>query len=238
MRKLFGLVAVAALALAGQAQAAPSPWTGSLAIGIGTLPPIGISGAGVANYSGGSTFTLPAGAFFLAALSIPVTDPGAFPIAGIKANSVTNGAGSFVAGSGTMGVGGTANVCLFAACSGSIANVDVPFTVAGARGVGIGGGPITVMGLVNVTVQGAPWTVGTATVMTSMGGTATQMGFVSGNNVQLVTPITINTNIGASATLPAFGILNLTFVPEPGTLLLLASGVAGLAVLGRKRMSK
>lgn len=237
MRKLFGLLAAAAVMVAGQAQAAPTAWTGSLAVGIGTLPPIAALGSGVANYSGGSTFTLAAGEF-ATVVTIPVTDPGAFPIAGIKA-TVSNNAGSFAGGSGIMGVAGTANVCLFAGCGAPPpANVNVPFTVAGTRGVGIGGGPILVGGYVSVTVQGAPWTVGTATIMTSMGGTVTQMGYVAGNNVQLVTPIVINTNIGASATLPAFGILNLTFVPEPGTLLLLASGVAGLAVLGRKRLSK
>ena len=53
-----------------------------------------------------------------------------------------------------------------------------------------------------------------------------------------MTPTLISTNIGASAVIPSFATLTLTFVPEPGTLLLLASGVAGLAVLGRKRMSK
>ena len=236
MRKWFVLVAVAALALAGQAQAAPTPFTGSLAVQIGTLPPIGLSASGVGNYSGGGTFTLPANVFATVA-SVPVTDPGAFPIAGVRAD-VTNNAGSFVAGAGVMGLRGTANVCLFSACSGAIANVDVPFTVAGTRGIGIGGGPIVVGGLVNVTVQGAPWTAGTATTLTSMGGTVTQMGFVSGDSIRLVSPVVINTNIGASPTLPAFAILDLTFVPEPGTLLLLASGVAGLAVLGRKGLAK
>ena len=34
------------------------------------------------------------------------------------------------------------------------------------------------------------------------------------------------------------GKLTLNFVPEPGTLLLLGSGVAGLAALGRRRMRR
>ena len=55
-------------------------------------------------------------------------------------------------------------------------------------------------------------------------------------NVTIVTPIFISTNIGASAILPAFGILNLHFVPEPGTLMLLGSGIAGLVAFGRSRV--
>jgi len=233
MRKLFGLAAVAALLVSGAAQAAPTQFSGSISVVISSLPGIGVSASGTAlTNSGGGTFSL-AGGTFATVASVPVTDPAAFPIGGVKA-SVSNGAGAFVGGAGTMPVIGTANVCLFGACNASVANVDVPFTVGpGTSGVGIGGSPIIVGGLVNVTVTGAPWTAGTVSI-----GTATAMGYVAGNTVQLVTPVVINTNIGASPTLPAFGILNLTFIPEPGTLALLASGVVGLGILGRKRMSK
>jgi hypothetical protein len=49
----------------------------------------------------------------------------------------------------------------------------------------------------------------------------------------LVSPTKIFTNI--AGTLAAFGVLSLTYVPEPGTLLLLGLGVAGLAAIGRRR---
>jgi len=232
MRKLFGLAAAAALLVAASAEAAPTPFSGTIAVQISSLPPVAVAASGTAvDYTPGTaTFEL-AGGTFATTQSLPVTDPAAFPIGGVKA-SVMNGAGSFVAGAGLMPIIGTSNVCLFGACNASVANVDVPFTTGGVNGVGLGGAPIVVGGLVNVTVTGAPWTVGTAAI-----GTATAMGYVNGNTVQLVTPVVINTNIGASPTLPAFAILNLTFIPEPGTLALLATGVVGLGILGRKRLA-
>jgi hypothetical protein len=59
---------------------------------------------------------------------------------------------------------------------------------------------------------------------------------LSGGKVKLVNLTLLDTSIGASAQLPMFGILDLTFIPEPGTLLLLGSGIAGIAMIGRRRM--
>jgi hypothetical protein len=57
-----------------------------------------------------------------------------------------------------------------------------------------------------------------------------------GGVVQLVTTSKVYTSLtGASPELPFNGVLRLHFVPEPGTLLMLALGVAGLAAAGRRR---
>ena len=56
-----------------------------------------------------------------------------------------------------------------------------------------------------------------------------------GGIVRLVTPILITTGLDALPLVPAFGILTVPFVPEPGTLALLSSGIVAL---GRTRTVK
>jgi hypothetical protein len=249
-KRIAFLLFTSALAVGKPSLAGVLPFEGTFQVAIASLPAFSLSGAGTASVTGTGSelagITLPSGVFATLGASMPVTDDAAFPLAGVKA-SASNAAGSFSGSplAGPMAVVGQATLCLFAACNdGPAANVVVPFTVGGTRGVGLGGGPISVGGLLSLTLQGAPWTSGTA-----MAGSASLQGFVHGpasggaesaaaigGVLQLVTPITIQTDLVAAPVLPAFGILTLQFVPEPGTLLLVAAGTAGLALLGRKRL--
>ena len=137
--------------------------------------------------------------------------------------------------------------------------IGVPGT--GVKGLGIGG-LVTVGGNspIRISVEAAPWTVKTATAVDqtddNTGAAAfhnvTRMGFahgpVSGTTstaqpsgvLQIVTPSQIRTNLslGSSIKLGAITELLIHFIPEPGLLLLLGSGVMGLAVLGRNRMKR
>jgi len=244
MRKLSYAVAASLLVfgLAGQAHAVALDYTGSISVAITGIAPIVFSGGGTAtvNNSAGAghlqALNVAASDVGISGFVLPVTDPAAFPIGGLQVTA-NNGTGNF-GGSGGAGFGGVmplvggTKVCLFGPCSLAVANITVPLGVVG------GGGVTTVKGAVNVTVIGAPWTTGTAVIgtLTAMGGVSplSNTGNPSGV-VTLVTPVFISTNIGASAVLPAFGTFALHFVPEPGTLMLLGSGIAGLVAFGRSR---
>ncbi len=145
--------------------------------------------------------------------------------------------------------------------------LTVPTTVNGVPGnglIGLGvGGLITVGGgtMPEISMTGAPWTVKTVTAIDqitttsgaaftmvtakgfahapSSGTTTTNTAALSGV-VQLVTPVQISTNLslGTSAELGGSVSLLIHFIPEPGWLMLLGSGVVGLAFLGSRRMRK
>jgi hypothetical protein len=65
---------------------------------------------------------------------------------------------------------------------------------------------------------------------------ATSSTAAASGQIQLVTPILISTN-SPNPTIPAFGVLTLHFVPEPGTFVLLGLGVAALVRAGAQRRS-
>jgi hypothetical protein len=157
---------------------------------------------------------------------------------------------------------GSIRLCLLV--PGCTTFIPLPFTRLATRGVGLGG-MITVNGFGTInpgwpkfSIYGAPWTIGTAslqnvTTETPNGGvttyTMTIQGFVhspasstsstvsTNGMVQLVTPALIETSLGSPHNyLALMGVLRVLFIPEPGQLLLLTVGVAGLCLLGRRRM--
>jgi len=99
---------------------------------------------------------------------------------------------------------------------------------------------------VNVEVRGfahGPSSASSTTASFTTATTVTPMGTISvqgGGVIQLIAPSQTLTNLttGTSDKIASGTTLIIRFIPEPGLLLLIGSGVAGLALLGRSRMRK
>jgi hypothetical protein len=194
----------------------------------------------------------------------PVTDPETTgTVASIRLDDAAGAGGTFAPLSGggplsqnTLAISGVSRLCLiFAGCGQSLPLI---LTVNnGATGLGVGG-QVTVggSGPIRISLVNSPWQLGTATRLqsTSNGVIITRMmaGFLHGPQsnvsstakasgvVQLITPIQVLVKgiAGNGATLSLFTSLTVHFIPEPGLMLLLGSGVVGLVLLGRSRLRK
>lgn len=235
----------AALLAPAASHAVTLPLTGTLHIevhGFGAVMPsasVVHAGTVVVNGSGAGphvdTLAMPANFFQANGAVQPNVMTDENPVGGIQL-AVGNSAGSIVIGNGAFALNGSTKVCLFGPCSAAVANVFVPMAVAGV------GGSQLIMAGVNLTVIGAPWTTGTVSI-----GTITEMGYAHGPNglasstglasgqVLLVSPIYVSTNIPPLSLMPTFAFASLHFVPEPGTLLLIAAGFVGIGAAGRSR---
>ncbi len=93
----------------------------------------------------------------------------------------------------------------------------------------------TTMGGFRTDNEGAPiLTQGTVTVS----GTNALASASAAGTVTLISPLRVDTGPLAVGTIPGVATKKFVFAPEPGTLLLLASGAAGLVLIGRRRINK
>jgi hypothetical protein len=168
----------------------------------------------------------------------------------------------------TMPIQGVVKICLLSTvCTTYLAlPFTGPTTVngvpgTGVKGIGVGGmQTIGGYGGIRMSLYHAPWTIKTTTMIdqiTTINGSriftpVTIQGWAHapastttstaqlGGAVQFVTPNQIETNLplGSNDKVTASGALIIEFIPEPGLLVLLGSGVVGLAVLSRTRARK
>jgi hypothetical protein len=256
--------------LAGPAAAKTMDWHGTLVIDLGALESIVYQGSGVStvNDSSGSSHlsSLRLAGGITSSGTIPVTDPNttgqikSIIITGtIKTATLTGISGAPPLGQNALPMAGFTRVCILTDNCTTNLPMDNTYTVNGSvLGVGVGG-LLTLggNGLIRISIESAPWTLGTATGLnqTVKGNyiTLSRAGFVHGGAsesnsstatnsgvLQLIAPQNVTTAgiLGNSTAISLFMTLTLHFIPEPGLLLLLGSGVVGLGLLGRSRMKK
>jgi hypothetical protein len=247
MRKLFTILAAAGLAAFGVSAAN----AGTLSGGTLVVNSLGNQGnfsttAGASGTSTATTATLAAGSAFKGTTTftgVPVVSTVHIFIRNNgKLSATTGGAVNVTAGATGSAVAGK--------LSAPILKVPLNAGVAGTQTVtGFGG-------LLKVVVKGSAFHLGpiaTTGAFTSQGkpqgtGTVTTGGLIrvattgsinltanGGGTVKLVTLTHVIVSGLSSGNSVAPTILTLTYVPEPGTLLLLGAGIAGLAATGRKK---
>lgn len=220
-----------------------------------------LSGSGNVNFaSNGGSFTIPSAAFIANATSVVGWTSSAAANSIYTIRTVTNSSNlpgvfnkclSCGAYTGTMGSGSAVLVELgIVPLPMVFGSLVLPVNVGSA-------GTVTAMAAVlanavTVTVIAGGWTTGMITVSDQTGGvsqptatvasTATTTGTNSltagGGQITLVTPFLVLIRGASMENRAGYAVLSLNFsnkIPEPGTLLLLGSGVAGLAFLGRRK---
>jgi hypothetical protein len=238
IRGWLTLVALAVWLPPAPCSAALLPVDAKIQFVIPFAPVVTLTGSGLGGSVGGGVATIPAGIFSgNQAIVVPISPTlnGLLSSVTVPANSIANAAGSF----GPNGAMGLSGAIFF---YGEVGTGWIPLAPIGG-----GGGALAAL-VLNGSLNGATWMGGTA-IFTSMGisvafGKGVTARATSYDNrtaggagtIQLVAPARWwHEPLGST---PAFGILTLTYTPEPGTLTLLGAGVVALAMIGRRKQEE
>jgi hypothetical protein len=244
--------------------AASMRWEGTISVGFPSSSEAAVKASGkAAVIDNGNGFTLqtlrPVGGSFGTGTAL-LTDPEAPTIAAIRLEAGA-GFGTLAPFDPLAPLGqpqltqnqlplyGTLKLCLLSsACS---AYVPIPLASPSFEAaVGIGGLVTVGPGSIRISVEAAPWTLRDATVTMATPSGNTFQSVTSGSvhgpysftgstaliggQLSLVTPMLI-TSDEFDVVPMAFARLTLRFVPEPGPLVLVASGIAGILIVARTR---
>jgi hypothetical protein len=247
MSRLFVLATTVMLLLATapDARAAMSV-TANLTVGLGPLPSVTLVGAGTGSSAGqGGAATIPAN-LISGFASVPIAPPistlldglgiagPGIPLGGALTVPASNQALSFDGTTGTMGLNASAYLLMAGGSSG-----EIPLAVVGSGGTQM----YHVLSVVTGTNVANPYQLGMITLMGNLNAnthTVTGTGFdnrtaAGKGTLVLVSPTVIG--LGVLGSIASISTLTLTYVPEPGTLLLVGAGAACLATAGRRRRS-